>query len=254
MDNTIAIKVKNLDLYYTKFQAIKDVNIEFKSNQITALIGPSGCGKSTLLRTLNRINDTIEGVRITGEVIICDKNIYAEDADVDKIRRNVGMVFQRPNPFPLSVYDNVAFGLQINRLVANKKETDKIVQESLEDVQLWNDLKDKLKHNALSLSLEQQQRLCIARVVAVKPHVILLDEPCSSLDPMATAHIEELMQELKEKYTIIIVTHNMQQAARISKETGYMLLGKLIEFDKTEKIFTNPSQKETEDYVSGRFG
>ena len=254
MDNTIAIKVKNLDLYYTKFQAIKDVNIEFKSNQITALIGPSGCGKSTLLRTLNRINDTIEGVKITGEVIICDKNIYAEDADVDKIRRNVGMVFQRPNPFPLSVYDNVAFGLQINRLVANKKETDKIVQESLEDVQLWNDLKDKLKHNALSLSLEQQQRLCIARVVAVKPQVILLDEPCSSLDPMATAHIEELMQELKEKYTIIIVTHNMQQAARISKETGYMLLGKLIEFDKTEKIFTNPSQKETEDYVSGRFG
>lgn len=254
MDNTIAIKVKNLDLYYTKFQAIKDVNIEFKSNQITALIGPSGCGKSTLLRTLNRINDTIEGVIITGEVIIGDKNIYAEDADVDKIRRNVGMVFQRPNPFPLSVYDNVAFGLQINRLVSNRKETDKIVQESLEDVQLWDDLKDKLKHNALSLSLEQQQRLCIARVVAVKPQVILLDEPCSSLDPMATAHIEELMQELKEKYTIIIVTHNMQQAARISKETGYMLLGKLIEFDKTEKIFTNPSQKETEDYVSGRFG
>jgi phosphate transport system ATP-binding protein len=254
MDNTIAIKVKNLDLYYTKFQAIKDVSVEFKSNQITALIGPSGCGKSTLLRTLNRINDTIEGVTITGEVIIDNKNIYAEDADVDMIRRNVGMVFQRPNPFPLSVYDNVAFGLQINRLVANKKETDQIVQESLEDVQLWNDLKDKLKHNALSLSLEQQQRLCIARVVAVKPQVILLDEPCSSLDPMATAHIEELMQELKEKYTIVIVTHNMQQAARISKETGYMLLGELIEFDKTETIFTNPSQKETEDYVSGRFG
>lgn len=254
MDNTIAIKVRNLDLYYTKFQAIKDVNIEFKSNQITALIGPSGCGKSTLLRTLNRINDTIEGVTITGEVIIGGENIYAQDADVDKIRRNVGMVFQRPNPFPLSVYDNVAFGLQINRLVSNRKETDRIVQESLEDVELWKDLKDKLKHNALSLSLEQQQRLCIARVVAVKPQVILLDEPCSSLDPMATAHIEELMQELKEKYTIVIVTHNMQQAARISKETGYMLLGRLIEFDKTEKIFTNPSQKETEDYVSGRFG
>lgn len=254
MENTAAIKVKNLDLYYTKFQAIKDVSVEFKSNQITALIGPSGCGKSTLLRTLNRINDTIEGVTITGKVIIGGKNIYAEDADVDKIRRNVGMVFQRPNPFPLSVYDNVAFGLQINRLVSNKKETDRIVQESLEDVELWKDLKDKLKNNALSLSLEQQQRLCIARVVAVKPQVILLDEPCSSLDPMATAHIEELMQELKEKYTIVIVTHNMQQAARISKETGYMLLGKLIEFDKTEKIFTNPSQKETEDYVSGRFG
>ena len=250
----IAIHVKDLNLYYTKFHAVKDVNIDFKSNQITALIGPSGCGKSTLLRTLNRINDTIEGVRITGDVVINGYNIYAEGADVDRIRRNVGMVFQRPNPFPLSVYDNVAFGLQINRIVKSKSETDQIVKESLEDVELWNDLKDKLKSNALSLSLEQQQRLCIARVVAVKPQVILLDEPCSSLDPMATAHIEELMQELKEKYTIVIVTHNMQQAARISKETGYMLLGKLIEFDKTEKIFTNPSQKETEDYVSGRFG
>ncbi len=249
-----AIHVKDLNLYYTKFHAVKDVNIDFKKNQITALIGPSGCGKSTLLRTLNRINDTIEGVRITGDVVINGYNIYAEGADVDKIRRNVGMVFQRPNPFPLSVYDNVAFGLQINRIVKSKSETEQIVKESLEDVQLWNDLKDKLKNNALSLSLEQQQRLCIARVVAVKPHVILLDEPCSSLDPMATAHIEELMQELKEKYTIVIVTHNMQQAARISKETGYMLLGRLIEFDKTEKIFTNPSQKETEDYVSGRFG
>lgn len=254
MENIPAIKVKNLDLYYTKFQAIKDVSVEFKSNQITALIGPSGCGKSTLLRTLNRINDTIEGVKITGEVVIYGKNIYAEDADVDRIRRNVGMVFQRPNPFPLSVYDNVAFGLQINRIVKSRTETDQIVKESLEDVGLWDDLKDKLKHNALSLSLEQQQRLCIARVVAVKPQVILLDEPCSSLDPMATANIEELMQELKEKYTIVIVTHNMQQAARISKETGYMLLGKLIEFDKTETIFTNPSQQETEDYVSGRFG
>ncbi|MDD3065374.1 MAG: phosphate ABC transporter ATP-binding protein PstB [Endomicrobiaceae bacterium] len=250
----IAIHIKDLNLYYTKFHAVKDVNIDFKSNQITALIGPSGCGKSTLLRTLNRINDTIEGVRITGDVVINGYNIYAEGADVDRIRRNVGMVFQRPNPFPLSVYDNVAFGLQINRIVKSKSETDQIVKESLEDVELWNDLKDKLKSNALSLSLEQQQRLCIARVVAVKPQVILLDEPCSSLDPMATAHIEELMQELKEKYTIVIVTHNMQQAARISKETGYMLLGKLIEFDKTEKIFTNPSQKETEDYVSGRFG
>jgi len=249
-----AIHVKDLNLYYTKFHAVKDVNIDFKKNQITALIGPSGCGKSTLLRTLNRINDTIEGVRITGDVVINGYNIYAEGADVDKIRRNIGMVFQRPNPFPLSVYDNVAFGLQINRIVKSKSETEQIVKESLEDVQLWNDLKDKLKNNALSLSLEQQQRLCIARVVAVKPHVILLDEPCSSLDPMATAHIEELMQELKEKYTIVIVTHNMQQAARISKETGYMLLGRLIEFDKTEKIFTNPSQKETEDYVSGRFG
>jgi phosphate transport system ATP-binding protein len=248
----IAIHIKDLNLYYTKFHAVKDVNIDFKKNQITALIGPSGCGKSTLLRTLNRINDTIEGVRITGDVVINGYNIYAEGADVDRIRRNVGMVFQRPNPFPLSVYDNVAFGLQINRIVKSKSETDQIVKESLEDVELWNDLKDKLKSNALSLSLEQQQRLCIARVVAVKPQVILLDEPCSSLYPMATAHIDELMQELKEKYTIVIVTHNMRPPEFPKKPV--MLLGRLIEFDKTEKIFTNPSQKETEDYVSGRFG
>lgn len=248
------IEIKNLNLFYTNFHAIKDVNMKIKANKITALIGPSGCGKSTLLRTLNRINDTIEGVRIEGDVIINGKNIYDADADVDRIRRNVGMVFQRPNPFPLSIYNNVAFGLQINRLVKRKDETDYIIQESLEDVQLWNDLKDKLKTPGLDLSLEQQQRLCIARLIAVKPEIILLDEPCSSLDPLATAHIEELMQELKLKYTIVIVTHNMQQAARISEETGYMLLGKLIEFDKTGKIFTNPSKQETDDYVSGRFG
>ncbi|MEA5001197.1 MAG: phosphate ABC transporter ATP-binding protein PstB [Endomicrobiaceae bacterium] len=248
------IEIKNLNLFYTNFHAIKDVNMKIKANKITALIGPSGCGKSTLLRTLNRINDTIEGVRIEGDVIVNGKNIYDPDADVDRIRRNVGMVFQRPNPFPLSIYNNVAFGLQINRLVSRKDETDFIVKESLEDVQLWDDLKDKLKMSGLELSLEQQQRLCIARLIAVKPEIILLDEPCSSLDPMATAHIEELMQELKSKYTIVIVTHNMQQAARISDETGYMLLGKLIEFDATGKIFTNPSKQETDDYVSGRFG
>lgn len=248
------IKIKNLNLFYTNFHAIKNVNMKIKANKITALIGPSGCGKSTLLRTLNRINDTIEGVRIEGDVIVNGKNIYAPDADVDKIRRNVGMVFQRPNPFPLSIYNNVAFGLQINRLVTSKDETDAIIRESLEDVQLWDDLKDKLKISGLELSLEQQQRLCIARLIAVKPEIILLDEPCSSLDPLATAHIEELMQELKSKYTIVIVTHNMQQAARISDETGYMLLGKLIEFDSTSKIFTNPSEQETDDYVSGRFG
>ncbi|MFA6914641.1 MAG: phosphate ABC transporter ATP-binding protein, partial [Endomicrobiia bacterium] len=186
--------------------------------------------------------------------VINGKNIYDLDADVDRIRRNVGMVFQRPNPFPLSIYNNVAFGLQINRLVKRKDETDYIIQKSLEDVQLWDDLKDKLKTPGLDLSLEQQQRLCIARLIAVKPEIILLDEPCSSLDPLATAHIEELMQELKLKYTIVIVTHNMQQAARISEETGYMLLGELIEFDKTGNIFTNPSKQETDDYVSGRFG
>lgn len=253
MDN-IKIKIKNLNLYYTDFHAIKNVSMNIETNKITALIGPSGCGKSTLLRTLNRINDTIEGVRITGEIIIDGKDIYAEDAVVDRVRKEVGMVFQRPNPFPLTVYNNIAFGLEINRMVKSKKETDKIVQESLEDVQLWDDLKNNLKMSALSLSLEQQQRLCIARVIAIKPQIILLDEPCSSLDSKSTANIEELMQELKQKYTLVIVTHNMQQAARISDDTGYMLLGELIEFDKTATIFTNPSKKETDDYVSGRFG
>ena len=250
----IKIRIKNLNLYYTNFHAIKNVNMNIRANKITALIGPSGCGKSTLLRTLNRINDTIDGVRITGEVVINVKNIYSEDAIVDRVRREVGMVFQRPNPFPLSIYNNIAFGLEINRMVKSKKETDKIVRETLEDVQLYDDLKNSLKMSALNLSLEQQQRLCVARVLAIKPQIILLDEPCSALDPKSTANIEELMQELKQKYTLVIVTHNMQQAARISDDTGYMLLGKLIEFDRTSTIFTNPSKKETDDYVSGRFG
>jgi phosphate transport system ATP-binding protein len=250
----IKIQIKNLNLYYTNFHAIKNVNMNIRANKITALIGPSGCGKSTLLRTLNRINDTIDGVKITGEVIINGKNIYSEEAIVDRVRREVGMVFQRPNPFPLSIYNNIAFGLEINRMVKSKKETDKIVQESLEDVQLYDDLKNSLKMSALNLSLEQQQRLCVARVLAIKPQIILLDEPCSALDPKSTTNIEELMQELKQKYTLVIVTHNMQQAARISDDTGYMLLGKLIEFDRTSTIFTNPSKKETDDYVSGRFG
>ena len=250
----IKIRIKNLNLHYTNFHAIKNVNMNIRANKITALIGPSGCGKSTLLRTLNRINDTIDGVRITGEVVINGKNIYSEDAIVDRVRREVGMVFQRPNPFPLSIYNNIAFGLEINRMVKSKKETDKIVRETLEDVQLYDDLKNSLKMSALNLSLEQQQRLCVARVLAIKPQIILLDEPCSALDPKSTANIEELMQELKQKYTLVIVTHNMQQAARISDDTGYMLLGKLIEFDRTSTIFTNPSKKETDDYVSGRFG
>ena len=249
MDN-IKIQIKNLNLYYTNFHAIKNVNMNIRASKITALIGPSGCGKSTLLRTLNRINDTIDGVKITGEVLVNGKNIYDKDAKVDRIRKEIGMVFQRPNPFPLTIYNNIAFGLEINRMVKSKKETDKIVQESLEDV----DLKNNLNMSALNLSLEQQQRLCIARVLAIKPQIILLDEPCSALDTKSTANIEELMQELKQKYTLIIVTHNMQQAARISDDTGYMLLGKLIEFDRTSIIFTNPSKKETDDYVSGRFG
>ena len=253
MDN-IKIQIKNLNLYYTNFHAIKNVNMNIRASKITALIGPSGCGKSTLLRTLNRINDTIDGVKITGEVLVNGKNIYDKDAKVDRIRKEIGMVFQRPNPFPLTIYNNIAFGLEVNRMVKSKKETDKIVQESLEDVELFSDLKNNLNMSALNLSLEQQQRLCIARVLAIKPQIILLDEPCSALDTKSTANIEELMQELKQKYTLIIVTHNMQQAARISDDTGYMLLGKLIEFDRTSIIFTNPSKKETDDYVSGRFG
>lgn len=253
MDN-IKIQIKNLNLYYTNFHAIKNVSMNIRASKITALIGPSGCGKSTLLRTLNRINDTIDGVKITGEVLVNGKNIYDKDAKVDRIRKEIGMVFQRPNPFPLTIYNNIAFGLEINRMVKSKKEIDKIVQESLEDVELFSDLKNSLKMSALNLSLEQQQRLCIARVLAIKPQIILLDEPCSALDTKSTANIEELMQELKQKYTLIIVTHNMQQAARISDYTGYMFLGELIEFDKTSIIFMNPSKKETDDYVSGRFG
>ena len=250
----IKIQIKNLNLYYSNFHALKDINMDIRANRITALIGPSGCGKSTLLRTLNRINDTIDGVRITGEILINGKNIYGEDMQVDRVRKEVGMVFQRPNPFPLSIYNNIAFGLEINRMVKSSKETAKIVQESLEDVLLWDDLKNNLKMSALNLSLEQQQRLCVARVIAIKPQIILLDEPCSALDPKSTTNLEELMQEMKQKYTLVIVTHNMQQAARLSDDTAYMFMGNLIEFDETSIIFTNPSKKETDDYVSGSFG
>ena len=250
----IKIKIKDFNLWYTDFHALKNINMSIEENRITAMIGPSGCGKSTLLRAMNRINDTIEGVRTEGDILISGKNIYDSRTDVEVLRRNVGMVFQRPNPFPISVFNNVAFGLQVNRIESKKSVIDQTVQESLEAVLLWDDIKDKLKKSALELSLEQQQRLCIARVIAVKPQVILLDEPCSTLDPVANQRIEELMMQLKEKYTIVIVTHNMHQAARISDETAFMLLGDLIEFDKTDKIFTNPSQKQTDDYVSGRFG
>jgi phosphate transport system ATP-binding protein len=247
------IEVENLDLYYSSFHALKAVSLSIEPNRITSIIGPSGCGKSTLLRTFNRINDTIEGIRITGAVRIDDANIYDAGYDVDALRRKVGMVFQRPNPFPLSIYENVAFGLKIHSMADGDTLHD-IVEESLKDVLLWDDLKDKLRRSALELSLEQRQRLCIARLIAVKPDIILLDEPCSALDPIATLKIEELMVELKKKYTILIVTHNMQQAARISDDTGFMLLGELIEFGITSKIFTNPAMKQTEDYVTGRFG
>jgi phosphate transport system ATP-binding protein len=248
------IEIKNFNLYYGSFHALQDVSIYIEEKRITAMIGPSGCGKSTLLRSINRINDIIEGVKTVGEINIDGVNIYDENIDVDLLRRSVGMVFQRPNPFPISIYENVAFGLRVNRIASNKNVLDERVEKSLKAVLLWDDIKDQLRKSALTLTLEQQQRLCIARLIAVAPSIILLDEPCSSLDPVATRRIEELMIQLKDDYTIVIVTHNMQQAARISQDTAFMLLGKLIEFNKTDKIFTNPSEKETDDYVSGRFG
>ncbi|MCA6071183.1 MAG: phosphate ABC transporter ATP-binding protein PstB [Endomicrobium sp.] len=248
------IGIKNFNLYYSEFHALKNINITIEEKRITSMIGPSGCGKSTLLRSINRINDTIEGVCTNGEINISNQNIYANNVDVDFLRRNVGMVFQRPNPFPISIYENVAFGLKVNRIASDRNVIAKTVEKSLRAVLLWDDIKDKLHKSALTLTLEQQQRLCIARVIAVAPRIILLDEPCSSLDPVATQRIEELMIKLKDNYTIVIVTHNMQQAARVSHDAAFMLLGELVEFDKTEKIFTNPTKKETEDYVTGRFG
>jgi phosphate transport system ATP-binding protein len=247
------IKTRGLDLFYGDFQALIGIDLEVSSCEVTALIGPSGCGKSTLLRVFNRMNDLIEGVRVRGQVLIGGKDIYAADSDLLRLRENVGMVFQRPNPFPLSVYENITFGLAIHRL-ARRQDHEMIVEESLRSVLLWDDLKDKLHHSALKLSLEQQQRLCIARVLPLKPSVLLMDEPCSALDPIATLHIEELMQKLKKEYTIVIVTHNMQQAARASDRTGFMYLGKLVEFGATAKIFTQPKQELTENYISGRFG
>ncbi len=248
-----SIKVNNLDLWYGDFQALKNVNAVFAQKKITAIIGPSGCGKSTLLRVFNRMNDLVEGIRITGEVVIDGKNILSHDADLVELRKNVGMVFQRPNPFPLSIYENIVFGPKVHHF-AKKSGLGAIVEESLKSVLLWDDLKDRLNRSALSLSLEQRQRLCIARLIAVKPEVLLMDEPCSALDPQATARIEELMRELKNNFSIIIVTHNMQQAARVSDDTGFMLLGELIEFAGTDEIFTRPKDKRTEDYITGRYG
>jgi phosphate transport system ATP-binding protein len=245
--------VKDLDLFYGAFHALKRVPMNVKTRHITALIGPSGCGKSTLLRTLNRMNDLVQGVRITGSVLLEGKDIYALGTDVCALRKRVGMVFQRPNPFPLSVYDNVAFGLRVAG-VANRKRVGEIVERSLRSSWLWDQLKDRLQDSALALPLDQQQRLCVARLLAVEPDVILMDEPCSALDPIATARIEELMLELKKKYTIVIVTHNMQQAARISDFSGYMLLGEMIEFGPTAGLFTTPRDKRTQDYISGRYG
>ncbi len=248
------IITKNLNLWYGSFQALKDINCAFAPNKITAIIGPSGCGKSTMLRVFNRMNDLIEGVRTEGEVLIDAENILGSKADLVTLRKKVGMVFQRPNPFPLSIYENIVFGEKIHAEKINRDELDEIVEKSLKSVLLWDELKGKLNSPALRLSLEQKQRLCIARLIAVKPDVLLMDEPCSTLDPQATARIEELMRELKNNYTIIIVTHNMQQAARVSDDAGFMLLGELIEFGKTEEIFTAPHDKRTEDYITGRYG
>jgi len=248
------IKVNNLNLWYGDFQALINVNAHFTQRQITAMIGPSGCGKSTLLRVFNRMNDLIEGVRVSGEVLIDAENILSGKTDLVSLRKKVGMVFQRPNPFPLSIYENIVFGQRVHAENLTKNKLDEIAEDSLRSVLLWEELKDKLNKPALTLSLEQKQRLCVARLIAVKPEILLMDEPCSTLDPQATSRIEELMRELKHNYTIIIVTHNMQQAARVSDETGFMLLGELVEFGKTEDIFTSPKDKRTEDYITGRYG
>ena len=247
------ITVKDLCLWYGNTQALKNIEIGIKENAITALIGPSGCGKSTFLKTLNRMNDLVPEVKITGKVEYDGKDIFAPGVDVNELRRDIGMVFQKPNPFPMSIYDNIAYGPRIHG-IKNKAKLDEIVEESLKDAAIWDELKDRLKKSALGLSGGQQQRLCIARALAVSPKVLLMDEPTSALDPISTSKIEDLAMELKKKYTIVIVTHNMQQAARISDQTAFFLLGNLIEYNDTEKLFANPNDKRTEDYITGRFG
>jgi phosphate transport system ATP-binding protein len=247
------IEVRDLCFYYGSFQALDGISLDIEKNRITALIGPSGCGKTTFLRSLNRMTDMIENVRVTGRVLIDGEDIYRPGADLLALRKKVGMVFQRPNPFPLSVYDNVVYGLRVHGLRDKRSLEEKLVR-SLESVHLWDELKDRLTVNALTLSGEQQQRLCIARLVAVEPEIVLMDEPCSALDLAATANIEDLMYELKKDYTIVIVTHNMQQAARVSDFTGYFLLGELVEIGETHQVFTTPRDPRTEDYITGRFG
>jgi phosphate transport system ATP-binding protein len=247
------IEIKNLSLFYGKFQALKNINMEIQVNKITALIGPSGCGKSTFLRALNRMNDLIDNVTTTGEVYINGQDIYRHNTDLMALRKKVGLVFQRPNPFPLSIFNNVAYGWRVHGGKGKNKIKEK-VKWALESVHLWDEVKDKLEESALGLSGEQQQRLCIARLLSIEPTILLMDEPCSALDPESTLKIEKLMYELRKQYTIIIVTHNMQQAARVSDSTGYFLLGELIEIGETNKIFTNPKDSRTEDYITGRFG
>jgi phosphate transport system ATP-binding protein len=248
------IRVKDLNFYYGRTHALHNISITIPEQIVMALIGPSGCGKSTFLRTINRMNDTIPGTRVEGVIEVDDRDIYSSDADVVELRRRVGMVFQRSNPFPKSIFDNVAYGLRINRMTSSRGELEDRVREALESAALWSEVKDRLKQSALGLSGGQQQRLCIARALAVKPEVLLMDEPASALDPIATQKIEELIVELKRQYTIVIVTHNMQQAARVSDRTAFFWLGKLIEVNETERMFTNPDEKLTEDYITGRFG
>lgn len=252
MTNDYRITTNNLNLFYGDLQALKNVSINISSNQVTAFIGPSGCGKSTFLKTLNRMNDLIANVKITGDVYFDGLNVYKE-YDIVELRKNVGMVFQKPNPFPMSIYDNIAYGPRIHG-IKSKSKLDAIVEESLRNSALWDEVKDRLKQNALGLSGGQQQRLCIARVLAVEPEVVLMDEPTSALDPISTLKIEDLIEDLKKNYTIIIVTHNMQQAARISDSTAFFLHGEIVEYGNTNHLFSNPQDKRTEDYITGRFG
>ncbi len=252
-ESAIKIRARNLDFYYGGVRALKNVAIDCYDRKVTAIIGPSGCGKSTFIRTLNRMNDVIAGTRVSGTILLDGKDINAPDVDVVELRRRVGMVFQKPNPFPKSIFDNIAYGLRINGL-RDKRRLEETVERSLRGAALWEEVKDRLDENAFALSGGQQQRLCIARSLAVEPEVILFDEPCSAIDPIATAKVEDLIENLKKSYTVVIVTHNMQQAARVSDFTAFMMLGELVEFDVTEKIFTNPANKLTEDYVTGRFG
>ena len=246
------IEVSNLDLYYSDFKALKNINIKIPQNEITAFIGPSGCGKSTLLKSLNRMNDLVEGCRIDGQVLLDGEDIYGK-MDVNLLRKRVGMVFQKPNPFPMSIYDNIAYGPRTHG-IRSKSKLDDIVEKSLRDAAIWEETKNRLKSNALGMSGGQQQRLCIARALAVQPEVLLMDEPTSALDPISTSKIEELAIELKKDYTIVMVTHNIQQAARISDKTAFFLLGEIVEFGETEQLFSMPKDKRTEDYITGRFG
>ncbi len=248
------ISAKNINLFYGQKQALFDINLDFTKNSVTALIGPSGCGKSSFLRCINRMNDTVSGCKIEGEILVDGRDIYKANVDLVLLRASIGMVFQKPNPFPKSIYENVAYGPRIHGLFRSKKELDEIVEKSLIGAGLWNEVKDRLNDKATGLSGGQQQRLCIARTIAIEPEIILMDEPCSALDPIATAKIEELIDELKDNFTIIIVTHSMQQAARVSNMTAFFNMGKIVEYDTTDKIFTNPSQQKTQDYITGRFG